>query len=228
MRHLAEKLLYIGRGEYDRMKPLTEGMRGMIEYVSPMVDERLAKPGDDFISVLASGEKRGIFTRHQVLVNTSLLLLAGHETTINLLCNGVLAFLRHPDQWEKYKQDPEGLAKSATEECLRYDAPVKSIQRIATQDVEMRGKVVKKQDRVRWFISSANRDPEQFPDPTRSTSRGIPTSTSPSARAPIIASGRRSHASRARRCSRRWPSDSRTFERRPTSCRTSRASPSAR
>lgn len=167
VRELAEKLLYIGRGEYDRMKPLTEGMRGMIEYVSPMVDERLKKPGDDFISVLASGEKRGIFTRHQVLVNTSLLLLAGHETTINLICNGVLAFLQHPDQWEKYKADPESLAKSATEECLRYDAPVKSIQRIATQDVEMRGRVMKKQDRVRWFISSANRDPDQFPDPTR-------------------------------------------------------------
>ena len=93
VRQLAEKLLYIGRGDYDRMKPLTEGMRGMIEYVSPMVDERLKRPGDDFISVLASGEKRGVFTRHQVLVNTSLLLLAGHETTINLICNGVLAFL---------------------------------------------------------------------------------------------------------------------------------------
>jgi cytochrome P450 len=167
VRQLAEKLLYIGRGDYDRMKPLTEGMRGMIEYVSPMVDERLKRPGDDFISVLASGEKRGIFTRHQVLVNTSLLLLAGHETTINLICNGVLAFLQHPDQWEKYKRDVEGLAKSATEECLRYDSPVKSIQRIATRDVEMRGKVLRKQDRLRWFISSANRDPDQFPDPTR-------------------------------------------------------------
>jgi cytochrome P450 len=167
VRHLAEKLLYIGRGEYDRMKPLTEGMRGMIEYVSPMVDERLKRPGDDFISVLASGEKRGIFTRHQVLVNTSLLLLAGHETTINLICNGVLAFLQHPDQWEKYKHDREGLAKSATEECLRYDSPVKSIQRISSQGLEMRGKVLRKQDRVRWFISSANRDPGQFPDSTR-------------------------------------------------------------
>src|SRR6266702_204729 len=57
VRQLAEKLLYIGRGEYDRMKPLTEGMRGMVDYVSPLVDERIAKPGDDFISVLASGEK---------------------------------------------------------------------------------------------------------------------------------------------------------------------------
>ena len=111
IRQLAEKLLYIGRGEYDRMKPLTEGMRGMIEYVSPLVDRRIVDPGDDFISVLAQGEKRGIFTRHQVLVNTSLLLLAGHETTINLLCNGTLAFIDHPDQWALLKQDPAGRAK---------------------------------------------------------------------------------------------------------------------
>jgi len=165
VRELAEKLLYIARGEYDRMPILTDGMKGMIEYVSPLVDERIVRPGDDFISVLAEGEKKGVFTRHQVLVNTSLLLLAGHETTINLICNGTLAFLQHPDQWALYKQDPVGRAKWATEECLRYDAPVKSIQRLASQDIEMRGKVMEKNDRIRWFISSANRDPEKFANP---------------------------------------------------------------
>ena len=72
VRQLAEKLLYIGRGEYDRMKPLTEGMRGMIEYVSPLVDEHINKPGDDFISVLAGGEKKGVFTRHEVLPRKTL------------------------------------------------------------------------------------------------------------------------------------------------------------
>ncbi|MBV8735682.1 MAG: cytochrome P450 [Alphaproteobacteria bacterium] len=167
VRQLAEKLLYIGRGEYDRMKPLTEGMRGMIDYVSPLVDQRIVNPGDDFISVLAGGERRGVFSRHEVLVNTSLLLLAGHETTINLICNGTLAFMRHPDQWALLKRDPAGLAKTATEECLRYDSPVVSIQRIASQDVEMRGKVLNKKDRVRWFISSANRDPAKFADPDK-------------------------------------------------------------
>ena len=167
VRELAEKLLYIGRGEHDRMPILTDGMKGMVEYVSPLVDERIVRPGDDFISVLASGEKKGAFTRHQVLVNTSLLLLAGHETTINLLCNGTLAFLQHPDQWALYKKDPAGRAKWATEECLRYDAPVKSIQRLASQDLEMRDKVMRKDDRIRWFISSANRDPNVFADPEK-------------------------------------------------------------
>jgi cytochrome P450 len=167
VRELAEKLLYIGRGEYDRMPILTDGMKGMLEYVSPLVDERIVRPGDDFISVLASGEKKGVFTRHQVLVNTSLLLLAGHETTINLLCNGTLAFMQHPDQWALFKEDPVGRAKWATEECLRYDAPVKSIQRLASQDVEMRDKVMRKDDRIRWFISSANRDPSVFAEPDK-------------------------------------------------------------
>jgi pimeloyl-[acyl-carrier protein] synthase len=166
VRQLAEKLLYIGRGEYDRMRPLSEGMRGMIEYVSPLVDKRIVDPGDDFISVLARGEKQGIFTRHQVLVNTSLLLLAGHETTINLLCNGTLSFMRNRGQWDLLQQDPAGRAKLATEECLRFDAPVISIQRIASQDVELRDKVLRKGDRLRWFISSANRDPEAFENPT--------------------------------------------------------------
>ena len=167
VRQLAEKLLYIGRGEYDRMPILTDGMKGMVEYVSPLVDERIVRPGDDFISVLASGEKKGVFTRHQVLVNTSLLLLAGHETTINLICNGTLAFIQHPDQWALYKEDSVGRAKWATEECLRYDAPVKSIQRLASQDIEVRGKVMEKNDRIRWFISPANRDPNVFAAPER-------------------------------------------------------------
>src|SRR5260221_4809799 len=167
VRQLAEKLLYIGRGEYDRMPILTDGMKGMVEYVSPLVDERIVRPGDDFISVLASGEKKGVFTRHQVLVNTSLLLLAGHETTINLICHGTFAVIQHPGQWALLKQDPAGLAKSATEECLRYDSPVKSIQRIASQDVEMRGTLLRKDDRIRWFISSANRDPVMFEKPDR-------------------------------------------------------------
>ena len=165
VRHLAEKLLNIGRGERDRMKPLTEGMQGMIDYVSPLVDERIVNPGDDFISVLAQGEKAGVFTRHQVLVNTSLLLLAGHETTINLLCNGTLAFIRHPEQWAWLKQDPAGRTVRATEECLRYDAPVKSIQRIASQEVDIHGKLLRQNDRIRWFISSANRDPKAFAAP---------------------------------------------------------------
>jgi len=78
-----------------------------------------------------------------------------------------LSFIQHPDQWALYMQDPVGRAKWATEECLRYDAPVKSIQRLASQDIEVRGKVMEKNDRIRWFISSANRDPNVFAEPDK-------------------------------------------------------------
>ena len=165
LRELSEKLLFIGRGEADRMKPLTEGIQELQEYLGPIVVERLANPGDDLMSVLASGEKTGAFNRDQVIGNAVLLLLAGHETTINLICNGTLAFIQHPDQWELFKQNPTERMKPATEECLRYDSPVKSITRITTEDVEMRGKVLKKDDRLRWMISSANRDADKFPAP---------------------------------------------------------------
>ncbi len=99
-----------------------------------------------------------------MVANAVLLLLAGHETTINLICNGTLAFIRHPDQWALLQRDP-ALAVRATEECLRYDPPVKSLQRIAAQDVELGGKVIRSLDRVRWFLTSANRDPEKFAAP---------------------------------------------------------------
>jgi Cytochrome P450 len=115
--------------------------------------------------VLVSGEKQGVYTRDEVMSNAILLLVAGHETTLNLLCNGTLAFIQHPDQWQQLKQDPAGRAVHATEECLRYDAPVKSLRRTAVEDVELHGKRIRQNDRIRWFISAANRDPRVFPEP---------------------------------------------------------------
>ena len=170
IRAMAEKLLFIGRGEADRMQPLTEGIKELIEYLNPMVEEQAAKPVDEnnLLSVLASGEKTGTLTRDEVVADAILLLLAGHETTINLICNGTLAFIQHPDQWKLLKEapfeDPDTNVR-ATEECLRYDAPVISIQRIASQDVELGGKLIREGDRMRWFISSANRDPKKHENP---------------------------------------------------------------
>jgi len=166
LRELSEKLIFIGRGEPDRMRPTGEAIRGLVAYLSPIVEERLASPGNDLLSVIVSGEKRGAYTRDEVLANAVLLLLAGHETTINLICNGTLAFIRHPEQWTLLQRDPS-LAVRATEECLRYDPPVKSLQRLAVQDIELGGKAIRALDRTRWFITAANRDPEKFPAPEK-------------------------------------------------------------
>jgi cytochrome P450 len=164
LRKLSEQLIFIGRGEPARMRMTGEAIHGLVEYLSPLVEQRLARPGDDLLSVLASGEKRGVYTREEVVANAVLLLLAGHETTINLICNGTLALIRHPDQWALLQRDPS-LAGRATEECLRYDPPVKSLQRIAVQDVALGGKVIRSLDRMRWFLTAANRDPAKFAAP---------------------------------------------------------------
>jgi cytochrome P450 PksS len=165
MRKLAKDLRHLNRTGPDRMGPLSESVHNLQDYLGPLVAERVENPRDDLISVVAEGERRGIFDRDQVINNVMLLLSAGHETTINLICNGTRAFMTHPDQWELFKTDPAGKMIRATEECLRYDAPVKSITRIAAEDVELRDKVIKKEDRIRWFISSANRDPRKFENP---------------------------------------------------------------
>ncbi len=167
LRAMADGILYINRGEPHRLRPLAEAVRGIVGYAAPLVEERIGGDGSDFISVLADGETRGVFTRHQVLANTGLLLFAGHETTMNLICNGLLAFIRHPDQWERLRADPEEMARSATEECLRYDPPVKSTQRIAAEDVEVSGRSMRRGERIRWIMAAANRDPAVFPDPDR-------------------------------------------------------------
>ena len=164
VREMAKNLLFLNRGDSDRMQYYAKGIKDLTDYLAPMVDERVADPQDDLLSVLANGERKGVYSRKEVIANAILLLFAGHETTINLICNGTLSFIKHPEQWASLKEDPAGRTVRATEECLRYDAPVKSIQRIASDDVELNGKTIRKDDRVRWFITSANRDPRMFPE----------------------------------------------------------------
>ena len=162
LRALAKDLRFLNRVGPDRMGPLSQAVQNLQEYLGPLVAERVKSPKDDLISVVAEGERQGIFDRDMTVNNVMLLLSAGHETTINLICNGTLAFTQHPDQWAILKSDPEGKTVRATEEALRYDSPVKSIQRIAMEDIEIGGQTIRKDDRVRWFISGANRDPKVF------------------------------------------------------------------
>ena len=169
---MSKNLLYINVSDEDRLQKASEGINQMVDYLTPLVEERVAKPvdEDDLLSVLASGAKTGVMTRDEVVANAVLLLVAGHETTINLIGNGTLAFIQHPDQWELLKQgrfeDPDTVTR-ATEECLRYDPPIKTVERIAAEDIELRGKLIHKGDRVMLFIPGANRDPGQHVEPDK-------------------------------------------------------------
>jgi cytochrome P450 len=180
-------------------------------YLSPFVEARLANPGEDLLSLLVRGEQVGVYTRDQVLANASIMLIAGQETSANLIGNSLLAFLRHSEQWQRLQQDRSPAAAArAVNECLRYDAPQKSVQRIAVEAIELRGKAIRPGDRLRCFIAAADRDPEVFDVPDTSTLPDTPTGMLPLALARTIDLAARWPRSRARRRCKPWRRDGRT------------------
>jgi cytochrome P450 len=123
---------------------------------------------DDLLSRLIAAEEAGDRLSHEELAETCvLLLIAGHETTMNLLGNGLVALLAAPGEVERLRREP-GLAESAVEEMLRYDAPVQfSTFRYAGEAIELRGQRIERNDHVSCIIGSANRDPAVFGEPDR-------------------------------------------------------------
>ncbi len=164
LRSVAKKRMQLTRISPDRMRHSAEGVKELTGYLAPMLDRRMAAPQDDLLTLLATSEKQGTYTRTEALANAMILIDAGHETTINLICNGTLAFIRNRDQWDLLRRAPSLIAK-ATQECLRYDPPVKMLDRVAAEDVELQGKKIRKDDRVQWVVSAANHDPRAFPNP---------------------------------------------------------------
>ena len=125
---------------------------------------RRADPADDIVSsvVQASGER---IEPGEMLPFCVLLLVAGFETTVNLIGNGVLALLDHPDQWSALTADPAGLAPAAVEEALRFDPPVQRTARVSFRDTEIDGRPVHKDQIVVTLIGAANRDPDVYDRP---------------------------------------------------------------
>jgi len=164
IRQLSRHLLALDQENPDRNQAVHHAITTLVDYITPLVEERLTSPRDDLLSVLAAGEKDGSLSRDEVLGNTLLLLVAGHQTTINLIGNGILALLRHPGHWTQLQREATGIPR-ATEEVLRYDAPVKRAPRIAAADVELHGQTIRQGERVLLVLSAANRDPRQFADP---------------------------------------------------------------
>jgi cytochrome P450 len=143
----------------------TEGRNELLAYFSTLIEKRRADPRDDLISALVQAEDRGDVLNHGELLGMLLLLLVGgHETTVNLIGNGLLALLRHPEQLERLRTR-EGIEKMAIEELLRYDSPVQYSGRVAATDFELGGKRIRAGDGVRMILGAANRDPEVFADP---------------------------------------------------------------
>jgi cytochrome P450 len=141
--------------------------RALAEYFRGLIAERRAAPRDDMLSGLIAAEEAGDkLSEDELLATCILLLVAGHETTVNLIGNGSLALLRHPDQRRRLQEDP-GLIVTAVEELLRFDGPVQRTSRIPSEDVTIGGKIIGKGEMVMPFIGAADRDPAQFPEPDR-------------------------------------------------------------
>jgi hypothetical protein len=135
----------------------------MRRYFEGIVEHLRTTPGDNLLSALLAPEVE-VMNPDELFANSVLLLAAGHETTTNLIGNGVLALLRHPDQLDDLRKHPE-IIESAVEELLRYDPPVQWTSRVAGETIEMRGQQLNRGDIVLASVGSANRDPAVFTDP---------------------------------------------------------------
>lgn len=137
------------------------------DYCSQLIESRRTNLGDDLISELIKAEEAGDrLTKEEMLATLTLLLIAGHETTVNLVGNGILQLMRHRKEWDRVVSDAS-FAKTAVEEILRFDPPVLFVRRRAVEDTEIDGVKIAKGDRLTVVIGAANRDPDVFPDPHR-------------------------------------------------------------
>ena len=149
----------------DNFTSAQAGVEQMVDYFRRQIAERGRKPRDDLMSLMLSAELAGDrLSSDEVVSNCVLLLFAGHETTTNLLGNGLHHLLRHPEQEAKLRATPE-LVASAVEEFLRYDGPVTATTKVATRDLELCGARLAQGDRVLAFMASANRDADAFEAP---------------------------------------------------------------
>jgi cytochrome P450 len=141
-----------------------DGLRG---YFEELIAERRKDLGSDLLSALIRAEEAGDRLSTSELISQSIgLLIAGFETTIGLIGNGVLALLRHPDQLALLRARPE-LIGSAIEECLRFDGPIILTARYVREDTEFGGKVIPRDAMVWGMLAAAHRDPAAFPEPDR-------------------------------------------------------------
>lgn len=134
----------------------------LIDYFKELIEIRKRNLEDDLISMLIKEEQQGDkLTDEELLATCILLVIAGHETTVNLISNSVLALLNHPNQLNKLKENPS-LIERAVEEFLRYESPTQMIARIASEDIEINDVTIKKGEHVYLLLGAVNRDPKTF------------------------------------------------------------------
>lgn len=151
----------------DRVPQVLQSLEEMTAYFHAAVREQRKHPRDGLLSALLTAEQDGDrLSEEEVVANTIITMVGGQETTTNLIGNGILTLLRHPDQLKKLKADLS-LMPSAVEELLRYESPSQHTARLAPDEVMLGGKLIHKRQAVIAVMGAANHDPERFPEPDR-------------------------------------------------------------
>ena len=151
----------------DRAAKVARSLEEMTAYFQEAVRRQATHPTEGLVNALTVAEVDGDrLTEDEVVANLILTLVGGQETTTNLIGNGLLTLLRHPEEMERLRRDP-ALVPAAVEELLRYESPSQHTARIAPEDVELGGRLIKREQAVIVVMGAANRDPERFPDPDR-------------------------------------------------------------
>lgn len=158
-------LVFGGMEDPSRHERARTGMSQLVTYVRTLLERARREPRDDLATALVQAhDEDGALSEAEVVATCVNILFGGHETTTNLIANGVLALLRHPEQARLLRADP-GLAPSAVEEVLRYDGPAKAVVRVAAEDLDLLGRRISAGDRVFLLPAAANRDPAVFERP---------------------------------------------------------------
>lgn len=185
------EMVGVAREDRDKFKRFSDALATLVgpaKKTAPMIEEAMAqwqemedyliqligrrrsagsaRPDDLLGALLAANEAGSWFTESEVRATIEMLLFAGHETTTNLIANGMLILLRHPQICATLRQEP-GLIPAAIEEMLRLEPPVQMVRRVIEQDMVLAGTRVQKGQRVLLLLASANRDPAQFSEPDR-------------------------------------------------------------
>lgn len=156
-----------GRARPELARQAQKSVQELTGYFRDIARQRRQNPGEDLLSGLVAvveGEDR--LSEAELFGMSALLLAAGHDTTVGLIGNGLLALLRHPDQRQKLQADPSFI-EMAVEELVRYDNSLQYQQRVAAEDLVLRGQNIQRGQRVMLMLGAANRDPAQFPNPNQ-------------------------------------------------------------
>jgi hypothetical protein len=151
----------------DRIARVLRSVEDMLRYFRSAVQESRRTKGEGLIHLLiAASEGSARLSEDEVIANVIVTMVGGQETTTNLIGNGLLTLLRHPEEFERLRADPS-IIEPAVEELLRYESPSQHTGRLAPADLELGNKRIKKKDPVMAVMAAANRDPSFFPEPDR-------------------------------------------------------------